>query len=943
MRVLSIRLLGLLICTVLAFAPRVALAGSGGLQKGIRATHIFSRAITLQANRSYTIETLNLSSGADTVLHVQTRSAGDYLDGNDDCSTRLAGCSGFRSYVSIPASNVLRNVWVIVRSYGSQSGGTATLRITPSGLAAQDSNIDFRLGYKKSFTAFRASSHFFSVEERGGSRDTVLLVTSGATSRAIAFDDDDGVQNMSWVHVNEACSSNCAVFVGALSNSTAGTTSFMWDEDIHTPGASCDADGMSDALEMALGTQPCDDDTDDDGISDGVEVMGVDASPFLLKMPMYGADPLYPDLFLEADWRACVPANMDDWTCGDPSAYDVDKYQLPADRAMTVASTYYGPDVRLHFDIGRSNDDPATWRTWGDWGGATRYFNPSDDKCDQLSPSRFGYFHGVRINSNGGGGQANLGGSCLDAGWHAGSFAHELGHNLNLYHAPTQSGGLAMNCAPNYRSIMSYASNDSWRFSRNQFGAVPLNGVAMNESLGLGTSDPLLLDHLGGPDFRYHVYPNGAVDWNRDGRINPGLVRAAASWGWGGGGGCEMTMYQRDMGILRESNSAALSWFSSCTVQNGCTPKLYWFTKREADNRMEYRTADSFPDNCGTPPSPSCKTNWAPALDLPATLVDSSIATGGAPAVAATGDGENSKLVLVYKNATNQLVYQTLTWHFLPLPPRYVGFWTSPVPVGTGGEVVDGDPAAVRMGSEVQVFAASGGRLKRWRLGPSGFGEAEDQRWTDDSFIQPSAQSIAATVGYLKSGGVSQPHVVALVPTGLDGYIYFAWQDVATGKWARDLRSSFQYMGWQAGIAYEPFDLNDPSEGRYYVAYVPGPASTRRAIAIQFSEGNDLDATESDGRRMYFALAPAYYQNVWAYARGNVALHFDLAHDRNLRGAWTFDFEWRDANGNIVQAFREPNFTPIADGIINGVLKDQDDYGVIKSNLACSLGHGPCL
>lgn len=190
-----------------------------------------------------------------------------------------------------------RYLTIIVRAYSSASGGTATLRITPTGGTPDDYPIQFSSGYKRSFSSFRSGSHFFTVQEQGGASDTILLVTSGSTSRAIAFDDDDGIGLMSWVHVDEACSQQCSVLVGSNPPSGIGTATFIWDEDIHDPTRNCDSDGMSDALELAIGTNRCKNDTDDDGIDDGAEVMGIDGADWkLLRFPYFGADPLTPDV-----------------------------------------------------------------------------------------------------------------------------------------------------------------------------------------------------------------------------------------------------------------------------------------------------------------------------------------------------------------------------------------------------------------------------------------------------------------------------------------------------------------------------------------------------------------------------------------------------------------------------------------------------------------------
>ena len=60
--------------------PALALAGTAGREKNRDVTTVFnSSAFYLQPNICYEIETLNLSPGADTVLHVQEFGSGAYV------------------------------------------------------------------------------------------------------------------------------------------------------------------------------------------------------------------------------------------------------------------------------------------------------------------------------------------------------------------------------------------------------------------------------------------------------------------------------------------------------------------------------------------------------------------------------------------------------------------------------------------------------------------------------------------------------------------------------------------------------------------------------------------------------------------------------------------------------------------------------------------------
>jgi predicted Zn-dependent protease with MMP-like domain len=102
----------------------------------------------------------------------------------------------------------------------------------------------------------------------------------------------------------------------------------------------------------------------------------------------------------------------------------------------------------------------------------------------------------------------------------AGTFMHELGHNLGLYHG----GNDFINCKPNYLSVMSYTRQLSsligdrpLDFSRNTIAS--LNETRLSEPDGIGQSEPPGLKTVYGPPppfFPPIVAAGNPVDWNRD-------------------------------------------------------------------------------------------------------------------------------------------------------------------------------------------------------------------------------------------------------------------------------------------------------------------------------------------------------------------------------------------------------------------------------------------
>ena len=612
-----------------------AMAGTGGRYQSQNLEYVYNTAWTLDADVSYTIKA-TATGATDPILHVQHRTSGDFLAGNDDYS-------GLSPQVTIPAVGYARNVWIVVRAYSSSTEGTATFQIIRPG-STYTTTIPVQAGKVfTNLTSYRLGSHFFTVEEQGGAENTMIMALSGNQATGIAYDESDCVGSMSWIHTPAACTQGCKIFVAKRNTSGGGMATYVWDEDMHIAGGDTDGDGASNALEAALTTDPYAVDTDEDGLEDMAEVMGVDTADTLLRLPFYGADPKRPDVFVQADWLVCTVG------CGTPPNPDL--YRLNAANSTNVAGKYLDPDpdapnqqIHTHVDNGIENLNSGTWHDSGDWDGAAPHSTwDAEDKCDWVNPTREGYFHFARQNS---GGQAWTGHTCFDAPNDAGTFAHEFGHNFNLSERASQSQTTESWCKPNYRSLMNYAINaGNHHFSTGEFSGVSLRPTQMNETAGLSTDDAALLEHIdrdiSGSKFGYLTGKNGGfytgqIDWNRDGQFD-GIVRAAPNWTFSS---CEVGGYQADKGVWGNRSGSALAWLP--TIYGD---RLYWFSRNLFNGHIEYRTASSFPENCGTPPSTSCKTNWYPIPLAAGIDIPNGYATG-APAVARYTVTGGSRLVL---------------------------------------------------------------------------------------------------------------------------------------------------------------------------------------------------------------------------------------------------------------------------------------------------------
>jgi hypothetical protein len=670
------------------------------------------------------------------------------------------------------------------------------------------------------------------------------------------------------------------------------------------------ADGSRLAPVSQLGGQAPD--SDRDGISDALESAG--GGDPLLDFPAFGADAGAPDLFVQADWIACDPIVE---YCGPNNS--LDQHRLSARGAEQLAA-YFAPEVRLHVD----NGVPAAPgdHTHGAWGGAHRVA-PGQTACnpDTLGV-RYGTFHRVLTYSISAGGNASLFGFCSTGnGVLIGVLAQELGHNFGIGHGGNPESYPA-NCKPHYRSPMNYAytyNRGITQFSRGQFSANPLNPTRMDEQAGLGSTDAQVLAGLEGGVFRYQVRADGAVDWNRNGRIDPGTVRAATTWGWAS---CEQSATHTDA-MLGPESEPVLAW-----LPDAAEPRLYLVTRRVDDGALETRFATRF-DRCDYRQVESC-TDFEPTPENPGQAIANSRAGVGVPALAGyTDPADTAHLMVVSLDTQGQLFAQTAALD------AGEAVWTSPESVpaplsapastaASAGGNVQGALVLVAMGDRLLLFGAlDSGELHRWEYDiPTRVWRAlGTEIWDDGAPMTLSCAGLAMTAGYQPD--VPGPQLYMVIPTGPTCVLEFARLDQERSSWIRNGASAWlgepPMSGGRPGLAYVPLDPAIPEDGRFYVAWRLFPAG---AGMISMSQGNDPDPAATE-RRLVFESG-VFIRNVWAGVMDGVALQYDARFDDNLRAAWVY----RD---------QRVRFEPFADGIVDVDMYDQDDYQFILQYLACSL------
>jgi hypothetical protein len=273
-----------------------------------------------------------------------------------------------------------------------------------------------------------------------------------------------------------------------------------------------DGDGLADADEARLGTDPLDRDSDFDGLLDGWEVhglpRGIDAGA------KTALDPRRQDVIVAvAPYEALDGAQVEKELERAAELY----------RAVPTANRDGSSGIRLHFRIDASV--PIADQGDGDWAscGARRF--PLRER---------GLLHWMQVTPRGGG-QSQQTGDMGGCGLGFAVFAHEFGHQLSLSH----EGDSAPAWCPLYPSLMNYAFGYSLggdagaiRFSTGEFRETVLDERALIERL------PYPLErvrYLESPPYRFRLEADGPgatkIDWNHDGRFDDAPVEADVNYG----------------------------------------------------------------------------------------------------------------------------------------------------------------------------------------------------------------------------------------------------------------------------------------------------------------------------------------------------------------------------------------------------------------------------
>jgi hypothetical protein len=357
-------------------------------------------------------------------------------------------------------------------------------------------------------------------------------------------------------------------------------------------------------------------DKDGDGLLDIWETQGLSTEYGVVPLPAMGANPDRKDIFVEIDYMvepgSCLPV------VGCILGHS---HQPKADAIAKIVQSFANapvsnPDgitgINLHVDYGPDSEmNPVTHAKWGNLSQSNSL--PHDDQLGSttndnydltefnsireanFSKARAAVFHyNVWAHQLGGLGSTSgvsrgapasdfvvsLGGSWIlgvgSTNEQAGTFMHELGHNLGLGHG----GGDDVNYKPNYLSVMNYSFQmkglkinlQDGHFDYSRFTLPDLNENSLDETVGLNSGSQA--DNYGTRyfcgvnDAKVVNHVNEPINWNCDGDKTDTDVQENVNEG-------DTEVHDQEFGILKSHDDwANLVYTGGAIGQPGAEPEL---------------------------------------------------------------------------------------------------------------------------------------------------------------------------------------------------------------------------------------------------------------------------------------------------------------------------------------------------------------------------------
>jgi len=507
-----------------------------------------------------------------------------------------------------------------------------------------------------------------------------------------------------------------------------------------------------------------------------------------------------------------------------------------------------------------------------------------------------------------------------------------LGHNLDLTHGGRKSS-ISQNGKPNYKSIISYAYEQLSLsdFSQGEFLTATLNPTSLCEADGLQTTNRSKLLYLAGNPYYYTVEdscndanPKCGIDWNRDGTISScsGTIRAAPNFQRGASASPELGRYYSYREVFQPYPTTSADPTATPSLTRWRNNLYLAFRDTSGQIKLLYSAGDF---KTGCPELYGGCQSWS-SFQVAAT----SDAAGPTMAVYTVGGDEY--LVLVWQTG-GKLKYAILSYHV-----------SAGHQIAAGGNV----PGTTGIIYEPSLANYNGDLMLVYRKGTAG---AEDTVYANT--LPEGSTSWGTSTAQLRDED-SQPlktySVLAAAshPGGMNGVFsdqlgmpffqfYMKWRKYkGNSRWAKINDSQMDNNAWgggiyppthRAGLAWIPHQASTGlSGGRWYLAYKYCTAG-RGLVFFNMTRGDGTNSTltwENWGR----------YDNEWYGIENGVALHGWRPNagsgvaEENIRFATVFSENATKKN---------LDFRPFADGIVDVVLKDTNDFEVMERGLCAGL------
>lgn len=905
--------LGLLLISCAAFAGTY-------VRPNTNTYPIVDRSYYLVAGNTYEWETANLQvapgcSGSDTILRL-LNSWGGHIDMNDDWNGTYASRINY-------TATYTGNHRILVHAYATHSCGTMDLKFNGQ---VDLSSKEFG-GVREIFNTSPIHGKIQTAFQKGGGYGYQMIVADnygGTTLHWSGYTWGPGIfSGLTYTEPSPSAGPRYVYYASLYS---------LGSEDItvmQNYGGDSDFDGLTDFLENELGTcatssstvsgwncgtqHPSD--TDNDGLSDYIEVFGDFSEIFTsyngwtvdeaVALPLWGASPLHKDVFVEMDYQPgcrhnttyCLaqPTNQDtvfsfataSWTSWDSdlsAAYN----NIPESKLgnpdgedgisvwVDVAGTTYAENSP-RFDGGGSDFLP--WAV-GSAGNHCKmnYVNYRSSNQRPLSQAYMHYYCAHR--STGGQGQRPgmvFQGELISA-------AHELGHNLGLDHG----GGDGYNGKPHYQSLMNYAYPLTMGFSDGS-RTYGLNPSQLYE--GYLTNNTWLSANPW-----WYLLSGNKVDWNRNGIFELGnFVSSPITWDGGNKGNEAFTIFKdvRPNVAKNPNNTPALARHS---YSGGERLYMFYATGTESQSqvlRYSYMTVEG-DGTCTNHAAKVISPGSAPCgvwQDLPGPWF-----ARGAAAVSFTQLNLAPALFIAVRRPSGEV------WVFRVFPDAagaLPGTWTVVKKFAQGSNfLAKGDPD----------IATDGGRLRLvWRNLANQVIEAQmgnDGIWS--SAVNTAFTSITTdpTIYFLQSANAA-----LLVTTE------------GTARIRIRRAPTFASSSWS-------WDSDFDTQSQIYKAVGKVGVAMSDVFQIMYTSANTglliISRFEALGVRDGLAA------HQWAMPASGVDL-IDFPGDANVHASIASE---------ITPTIVAPVYFPYADGMFNVSLKDHDDEAALGLGLCASFRDG---